>query len=389
LFVRGDQVTVVVNAVDVTAHLRTARDMPGWKELPAAPPPASLAAPVSLSAESPAAPTAPAVSGPPQMGVYRWANQSTNIDAFERWLGGPLVWAEDFVGNETWDNVAWPVWWLEGWSPWKQQKPGRRLILSIPLLPGPRDGSGPLQGDAKGEKVSLEEGAAGKYNARFKILAENIVKHHLGDTILRLGWEFNGGWYTWRASGKEAAFAEYWRQIVKTMRAVPGAEQLQFCWNPTLGYQQFPAEKAWPGDEFVDFVGVDVYDESWIKDGYPWPAGASAEVIEARRTLVWNDALLHGDHGLAFWSKFARAHGKPLTIPEWGVNNRVDMKDQHGGLDNVYFIEQMHRFIMDPTNHIAFHSYFDVQAGDGHHQLSPGASGTEKTEFPELFGAAR
>jgi hypothetical protein len=100
----------------------------------------------------------------PHVGVYRWANQATNVDAFERWLDGPLVWAEDFVGSESWDNVAWPVWWLEGWSKWKLQKSGRRLILSIPLLPGPWDGSGPKQGDARGERVSLEDGAAGKYN---------------------------------------------------------------------------------------------------------------------------------------------------------------------------------------------------------------------------------
>jgi hypothetical protein len=40
LFIRGEQVTVVVNEVDVTDHLRTARDMPGWKELPAASNPA-------------------------------------------------------------------------------------------------------------------------------------------------------------------------------------------------------------------------------------------------------------------------------------------------------------------------------------------------------------
>jgi hypothetical protein len=116
--------------------------------------------------------------------------------------------------------------------------------------------------------------------------------------------------------------------------------------------------------------------------------------IDARRRKVWADQILYGNHGLAFWSQFARRHGKSLGIPEWGVNNRVDRKEQHSGLDNAYFIEQMHRFITDPTNNVVFHCYFDVKAPDGHHQLSPGASGTEKTEFPQatarfkkLFGA--
>ena len=153
---------------------------------------------------------------------------------------------------------------------------------------------------------------------------------------------------------------------------------------------------AAPAPDVPPAPQVAVYDESWIKDGYPWPADASPADIEARRKKVWNEAIFHGDHGLAFWGKFAHEHRKPLTIPEWGVNNRVDMKEQHGGLDNVYFIEQMHRFIVAPTNHVAFHCYFDVQAPDGHHQLSPSASGTEKTEFPlaaakfkQLFGPSR
>jgi len=86
-----------------------------------------------------------------------------------------------------------------------------------------------------------------------------------------------------------------------------------------------------------------------------------------------------GQYGLNFWKNFAAKHGKPFSIPEWGVNNRGD---KHGGLDNAYFVEQMHKFITDPANNVYFHCYFDVQAGDGHHQLSPGLSEKEVTEFP-------
>ena len=275
-----------------------------------------------------------------------------------------------------------------------KEQPGRRFIFGIPILPGPWDGSGPTSGHTDPKKpVSLERGAAGDYNAHFRQLAENLVKYGLGDAILRLGWEFNGGWYTWRAKDKTEAFAGYWRQIVKTMRAVPGAEKLQFCWNPTLGDQQFPADQAWPGDDFVDYVGVDVYDETWNANTYPWPAGTSDADIESRRKKAWDEWLLGSSRGLAFWSKFAHDHGKPLCFPEWGVNRR---SDQHGGLDNVLFIERMHAFISDPANHVAWHSYFDVNAPDGAHQLSPGAGEKGepvKSEFPksaarfkELFG---
>lgn len=143
----------------------------------------------------------------------------------------------------------------------------------------------------------------------------------------------------------------------------------------------------------MDYVGLDVYDESWIKDGYPWPKDAPPAMIQARREKVWKEALLNGNHGLAFWSQFVKEHKKPFVIPEWGLNNRVDMPEQHGGLDSVHFIGQMHAFMTDPKNNVEFQCYFDAQAPDGQHQISPGADGKEKTDFPnaakrfkELFG---
>ena len=88
--------------------------------------------------------------------------------------------------------------------------------------------------------------------------------------------------------------------------------------------------------------------------------------------------------GLKTWSDFAKAHGKLFAIPEWSISKR---EDGHGGLDNPVFVERMNQFITDPTNHVYFHCHFDVQAGDGHHQLSPGLGGDETNEFP--LSAAR
>lgn len=90
--------------------------------------------------------------------------------------------------------------------------------------------------------------------------------------------------------------------------------------------------------------------------------------IAARRKKVW-DFYLNSQYGLPWWKKRAAAHGKPLSFPRMGVNKKGD---GHGGLDNVYYVEQMHAFITDPDNNVLFHRYFDVNAGDGHHQLSPG-----------------
>src|SRR5262249_24706574 len=145
-------------------------------------------------------------------------------------------------------------------------------------------------------------------------------------------------------------------------------------------------EAAWPGDAFVDLVGVDVYDESWQPGTYRWPEGSDAAAIEARQKAVWEKEIHGGAHGLVFWSKFAREHGKPRAICEWGVKNRPN---GNGGMDDPHFVEQMHRFITAPANRVAFHCYFDFdcEPPDGRHQISTGETGAYRTGFPK--GAAR
>jgi len=326
------------------------------------------------------------------MGVYRMGVSGLkkgNYESYAAWLNRPAIWGEDYQILDSWENIEGQAWQLGPWSEWVHAKAGRRLVLAVTLLPGTWDGKGPKQGKDAGIPVSLEEGAKGTYNEHFRKLAENLVKFGLDDTILRLGPEFNAGWTNHRALHKEAAFAEYWRQIVNTMRAVPGAGKLQFCWNPANNLVQGDALKSWPGEEYVDYIGVDVYDQSRFPGTYPILVDDLPEDIRQRREAAWNNWIFDAKRqGLAMWSDFARKHHRPLAIPEWGVVNR---KDGYGGMDNPYFIEQMYKFITDPVNNVAFHCYFQASNSDGSHKLI--SEGDFKTEFPnaatrfkELFG---
>jgi hypothetical protein len=304
----------------------------------------------------------------------------TRNAAYAAWLNRTLVWGEDTEPTARWDSIEGGGWQFGPWGNWVQQNPARRLILCVPMVPGKYDGSGTTDGDGAHQPITLELGAAGTYNAHYQKLAETLVAHKMGNTILRLGWEFNGGWYAWKVNSPEkaTAFAEFWRQIVKTMRAVPGAEKLEFAFNPANGC--YDAASAYPGDEYVDYIGPDLYDDAYSKDTYPWPTDSSPDQILDAQKKAWDDVLFSKNaRGLGFWSDFAREHHKPMCIPEWGVNHKPD---HHGGGDDTYYIQQMYKFINDPANNVAWHSYFDVNAGDGHHQLSPKEDGTVVTEFP-------
>ena len=81
---------------------------------------------------------------------------------------------------------------------------------------------------------ALVAAAAGDYNSKFYDLGKLLVTDGLGHTIIDLGREMNGTWYEWsehRAPPSEPdAYILAWRQIVTTMRSVPG-QHFKFLWT--------------------------------------------------------------------------------------------------------------------------------------------------------------
>ena len=238
-----------------------------------------LHATLSAGADSAApAPATGAYLAPGQRGI-------AGLAAWQQWTGTTAQYGLDFLPDDSWQTVSGPDWLL---NPWQQA--GYTLVLSVPMLPRPA---------ATGPVPTLRECAVGGYDANWRTLAQRLVTHQLADTVVRPGWEFNGPWYAWAANDREADYAGCFRHLVTAMRAVTG-QRFRFLWNPALGDQSFPADRAYPGDSFVDIVGVDVYDVSWLPGTYPVPADATGTQRRQRAETAWR-GLDSGDHGLRFW----------------------------------------------------------------------------------------
>ena len=253
----------------------------------------------------------------------------------------------DFPAETSWSEITGPAWLLD---PYRDS--GLALEYSLPLLP---EGVG-----SDGAPWNLAACARGAYDYQWTTLGKRLVAQLQPATVIRPGWEFNGAWYRWNAAGQVSNFVTCFRRVVAAMRAVPGS-RFTFDWNPNLGAGTFPAEQAYPGDGYVDVIGVDVYDTSWT--WYPTPSGVT---VDAARTSAWN-WLLRGDHGLTYWSAFAAKHSKPMSITEWGVTWRPD---GHGGGDNPYFVDRMLDFIADPANNVVANHYFNLDAPSVRHNLT-------------------
>jgi hypothetical protein len=283
-----------------------------------------------------------------QLGVYEGAgcDGAKQLEQFVKWFGKRPTRVLEFVDwkgmemNATWSMRCW-------------KKAGVRVMTySVPMLPP--EGS-----------ATLAQGAEGKYDALFEQLANTLVAEGYGDAIIRIGWEFNGDWYSWAASKDPQSWVAYWRRIVTTMRSVPG-QQFKFDWCPATGSSRLKAEQVYPGDEYVDVIGLDVYNATWNKE---------ITTPEQR----W-DERVNGPHGVKWQANLATKHGKPMSFPEWGTGTR---SDGHGAGDDPYFIEKMSEWIA--THDVLYHNYWDYAHPAYNAKLSDGKLPRSGAAFLRLF----
>jgi hypothetical protein len=184
------------------------------------------------------------------------------------------------------------------------------------------------------------------------------------DAVIRIGWEMTLKSWPWGIKDYEV-YTKFWRKIVTAMRSVPG-EKFKFDWNVNNGFNDYrDATKYYPGDKYVDYVGVDAYDLNATV--YPYPKKCNTECRTTRQQEAWDENIFGNEWGLDFWSGFANSHKKPLSLPEWGLWTLFNGSD--GGDDNPYYIKQMYEFINDPNNNVAYAAYFNYDDADGNHTL--------------------
>jgi len=307
-------------------------------------------------------PVAAAVSQPHTaktipLGDYAGSGDPGALAQFASITGTHPVIASDYLLRTSgWDGMD-GAGGSEDWMLGQWRNSGYRLVLGVPILPG---GSG----------GTLAEGAGGAYNQYFTILAQTLVNDGAANAILRLGWEFNGNWYPWSVANNTDAqnFAAFWRQIVDTMRAVPG-QQFQFLWNPNAGGSSgWNLELAYPGSAYVDYIGTDVYDEYW---GTPFTPQAS-----------WSNAV-NQQWGLNWLANFAATEGRAIALPEWADDVR---SDGYGLGDDPYFISQFANWIA--ANNVAFTCIFSFNdtAGGQDNDITDGTFPNALAAFRAGFG---
>ena len=266
------------------------------------------------------------------LGVFTGSDAS-GLGRFEEWLGRKVDFCTVFTGEASdQDFLSSPLFEVDRF----QRRP---VIWSIPLI-------------YKG--ADLKIAARGDYDHLYRSVAYAIMLSETPSLVrprvmVRTGWEQNGSWMTWTAVGKEAAFVSAFRRFVKVFRDV--SSRFQFVWCPNIG--QSNPSMTYPGDAYVDVIGLDVYHQPEWDPRSP--------------TLAWA-YMVTRPFGLQWHLEFARSRKKPLAFPEWGVSS--------DGFES--YVINMARWIK--SSELLFHSYWESNAE------YPGAlSGGQHRDTGEAF----
>ena len=261
----------------------------------------------------------------------------------------------DFQCLETFSDAD-PTWsqWMDPWIThansgipgWVAAAPRQRtLIVSEDLIPQS------ITNDP--DPITWEQPcAAGQFNGYARGFARALVSAGLGWSVIRLGMEANGGWeqdYVGQTSAEQHAWAQCFDQEVTAMRSVRGAHFL-FDWNPNACTNALPLSNYYPGNAYVDIIGVDLYNADCTRQ-LPSPSRWSWHVLYTE------------PYGLAQITAFAEEKGKPMSIPEWGL-----VGSSQGIGDDPYYVAGIASYVR--THNVAFQSYFDSGA-NGILQLGP------------------
>jgi beta-mannanase len=168
------------------------------------------------------------------------------------------------------------------------QAHGRRPFIALEPWPDPTITSVP--------SALLTDVAAGKYDQRIQEFAQEIAVF-AGPVLLSWGQNMENvtGRYPW-ASHDAALYREAYQRFVTTSRL--SANNIAYVWSP-VGDQG--VERYWPGEGYVDYVGLSVFE---------FPAFDQAYYHQAARSFH--------DH---MNEKYARVatYRRPIIIAECGV----------------------------------------------------------------------
>ncbi len=261
-----------------------------------------------------AAPTGSSLAAVQRMGFYPGF---ANVARFKQWeatLGHDVPNVVQFADQNA-DRFTSSVWGeVVNAGGWQTLSNRVQLVESIPLGFGTNGDVRTAAGQTNA-RAALQATVNGTYDANYTVAANYLKSGGFGDAILRLGWEYDGTWYPWSAAADCSLYQAAYRHVHDLFEHVSTGFRYEL--TSTASYMSKPGGVAcaWPGDQYVDIVGLDQYDKGF-GTAYNTATGSWTDPIAVFQTKTLPN--------LRFQRDFAIAHGKAVSYPEWGLASGGD-----------------------------------------------------------------
>lgn len=266
-------------------------------------------------------------------GKYGLSYLQSLVTAFDSVTDSSVTCISSYLESPTWQT--WEDPWITqpqyGYSSWVAEDPqNRQLVLDVNLIPLSLED---VNNPSKWEQAC----DAGKFNGYARTFGQSLVAAGLENSVIRLGGEMNGVWEP-DFIGTKVAEQKHWATCfaneVTAMRQATG-EHFLIDWNVNACKGNYPYANFYPGNAYVNIIGLDLYDVA----------------CETPYTPVTFKQLSNEQAGLTRFEAFAAAKGKPMSFPEWGLSS-VPSGDDPAYIDGI-------GQTVDNGN-FAFETYFDA-----------------------------
>jgi hypothetical protein len=268
-----------------------------------------------------------------------------------------------------------------------------------------------VHGDAGSPLDQMRAFAAGQHDDVIRAVVDTYAAHGCQHQIWRIGWEMNlqdTPWFVGDTPEHWEVWKAAFRRVATVMHEHSGGSgiQLETAWNPgaTSWSNAGRADLTlYPGDDVVDVIAIDVYNQLWPKGGdhpFDWTLGQPVPKSEwiknpANRRHHWRypgaDQWNHtgeDDHafGLDLALNLAKQHGKPFGLAETGVFN---IDDDTSVPDDAEFPPTIAGILAEGIAPVAWVVIWDAGAGGHDAGWSSPQTSMPRTQqaWVEAFGA--
>ena len=255
---------------------------------------------------------------------------------------------------------------------------------------------------------------SGQYDADYTGVVDAWANNGFKTIDLRIGYEFNGNFQPWAPgnSGSPTATADFvaaWQHIANLVHAEGAADGITVStvWNPDdIQWTSQPATAYYPGNQYVDIIGTDTYNQIYNGNLTNWTSWnrATTDYSQSPDEAAW---LANPENVEQYWTysnsnqwqptgqgagwsiqqavELAEETGKPLGIAETGASGSI-VGDAAG--DSVFPGWLAAELTQAGGPQIAFVNIWATDQSDGHWGFLDGEQPAEAAAWAAAFGVS-